>query len=1109
MAKTRINPHLFKLKILDALKNSNIEQLTEIIKSIDTASNKDELDQVKGLILNLAVQVSNVRTIQLLLLPNENEQDIFNIDINHQDSDGNTPLHLVALNNRSDVAQLLLRDEKINDTLLNKDTKQPIELTHDLNMVALMQHERSIYIERVATKFKQAFINHDFATLDEILSSPRNYELLDINGYDPSTGDTVLHEFIKKNDIGMVQWILAHGGDPFKRDKKGKLPIDLIPKQNETLKQIIKDASQEQSVIDSTASIVGGMKAPTYKGYLRKWTNFASGYKLRWFILDSNGILSYYQSQDDTNNACRGSLNMKTASLHLDSSEKLKFEIIGKSGVRWHLKGNHPIETNRWVWSLQGAIRFSKDKEKAFEESLKRESQEQNNFDSNLNSTDLGSSSLNVIQELNEIKKPVVDHPHIVHDTDDDDDEEFDRDNEEDDDDKEIEGLFNKEDINNESGPYSQEISVLKSRFNIELNSLKELLVDLQRNSKNSNDETIRVSIDSVYSLINGFDKFNLYISKRDDKLLKALTKQRDVNELWINSIRDLENELVLKNSELETFETERRKIKKALNKRLTFNSALTTNSEINLPNDKHVVESFDSRISSELPSSSGTDLQPFPNDTDVDVANEISKYLHDDEDSEEEFFDADEFSDAEDDNEEVPYESDFTPQSPMKRLTLSRSATEISETPSSLSINKLQKQKHKLLDLEGSFKGYQDGVRTELPLKTDERPSVSLWGILKSMIGKDITKITLPVSFNEPTSMLQRIAEDLEYTELLDQAASEEDSTLRMLYVAAFAASEYSSTTNRVAKPFNPLLGETYEYARPDKGFRYFTEQVSHHPPVSAVIAEHERWDYYGETSVKSGFNGRSFDVQPTAKWYLHLRPDNGENEEEIYTWRKITSSVIGIMLGNPSIDNYGEMEITNNKTGDKCIINFKPRGWRSVNSYEMSGVVYDKEGIKHWAIGGHWNSKIYGKKIIDKHEIIDYTNKTPESSPNIDGFKFLMWQPTPRPEVPFNLTSYAISLNAPQPRLMDWIGPTDTRLRPDQRAMEDGRYDDASKFKEDVEDKQRKARKEREENGIAYKPLYFVKEIHPLTGEEYWRYTGDYWRLRNEKKLPPVDIF
>src|SRR5215469_7746924 len=113
-------------------------------------------------------------------------------------------------------------------------------------------------------------------------------------------------------------------------------------------------------------------------------------------------------------------------------------------------------------------------------------------------------------------------------------------------------------------------------------------------------------------------------------------------------------------------------------------------------------------------------------------------------------------------------------------------------------------------------------------------------------MIGKDMTRMTLPVTFNEPTSLLQRVAEDMEYTDLLDIAAERLESSERMVYVATFAASEYASTVGRVAKPFNPLLGETFEYARPDKGYRFLVEQVSHHPPIGAAWAESENWDYY-----------------------------------------------------------------------------------------------------------------------------------------------------------------------------------------------------------------------------------------------------------------------
>ena len=76
---------------------------------------------------------------------------------------------------------------------------------------------------------------------------------------------------------------------------------------------------------------------------------------------------------------------------------------------------------------------------------------------------------------------------------------------------------------------------------------------------------------------------------------------------------------------------------------------------------------------------------------------------------------------------------------------------------------------------------------------------------------------------------MLQRITEDFEYSSLLDQAAMCEDSTEQLAYVTVFTVSSYSTTINRTTKPFNPLLGETYECdRRDDMGWRSLAEQVS-----------------------------------------------------------------------------------------------------------------------------------------------------------------------------------------------------------------------------------------------------------------------------------------
>ncbi|RWW70477.1 hypothetical protein BHE74_00021849 [Ensete ventricosum] len=60
---------------------------------------------------------------------------------------------------------------------------------------------------------------------------------------------------------------------------------------------------------------------------------------------------------------------------------------------------------------------------------------------------------------------------------------------------------------------------------------------------------------------------------------------------------------------------------------------------------------------------------------------------------------------------------------------------------------------------------------RKKLPEPTEKEKGVSLWSMIKDNVGKDLTRVCLPVYFNEPLSSLQKCFEDLEYSDLLDQA--------------------------------------------------------------------------------------------------------------------------------------------------------------------------------------------------------------------------------------------------------------------------------------------------------------------------------------------------
>ena len=86
---------------------------------------------------------------------------------------------------------------------------------------------------------------------------------------------------------------------------------------------------------------------------------------------------------------------------------------------------------------------------------------------------------------------------------------------------------------------------------------------------------------------------------------------------------------------------------------------------------------------------------------------------------------------------------------------------------------------------------------RTRLPARPlgDEG---SLFAVLKKNVGQDLSNISFPVTFNEPLSLLQRHAEELEYHELLDKAAAADDWIDRMCHVAAFAVSGYACTKFR-----------------------------------------------------------------------------------------------------------------------------------------------------------------------------------------------------------------------------------------------------------------------------------------------------------------------
>lgn len=159
-----------------------------------------------------------------------------------------------------------------------------------------------------------------------------------------------------------------------------------------------------------------------------------------------------------------------------------------------------------------------------------------------------------------------------------------------------------------------------------------------------------------------------------------------------------------------------------------------------------------------------------------------------------------------------------------------------------------------------------------------------------------------MPVDFNEPLSALQKRCEELQYTGLLREAAETNDDALRMAKIAAFVVSGFATAKHRIQrKPFNPLLGETFECFRPDRGIDFFSEKVQHHPPVLlAYAADPEgRWQYSGSIGTQEKFLGRSFEIQPKEENHLLLT-----KSDISVSWTKPSAYVRGIFTGDRYIE-------------------------------------------------------------------------------------------------------------------------------------------------------------------------------------------------------------
>lgn len=301
-------------RIFEVLRSGDT---TSISKAIKEAKDSQGAPGLSGTtVLHLAIQCAEPQVVEFILSSGDE------LDINARDRDGNTPLHLAAQLGRGPLVRELLNQPAVNDAIVNYRGQTALDLARTPEIFQQLQLARSLFIDNKTQEIQSIVTKSEYEKLEKLLEEPRVEGTIDVNSLDLVTdaetaqsGGTLLHEGARKKDTKLIQILLMHGADPFRRDKKGKLPQD-VTKDDKTRAIVKKSPAaviaqrgiQEKAILgnNTTQALAGrssvgdpplaGKDAREMRGYLKKWTNYTTGYRLRWFVLE-DGVLSYYKHQ--------------------------------------------------------------------------------------------------------------------------------------------------------------------------------------------------------------------------------------------------------------------------------------------------------------------------------------------------------------------------------------------------------------------------------------------------------------------------------------------------------------------------------------------------------------------------------------------------------------------------------------------------------------------------------------------------------------------------------------------------------------------------------------------------------------------------------------------
>ena len=241
-----------------------------------------------------------------------------------------------------------------------------------------------------------------------------------------------------------------------------------------------------------------------------------------------------------------------------------------------------------------------------------------------------------------------------------------------------------------------------------------------------------------------------------------------------------------------------------------------------------------------------------------------------------------------------------------------------------------------------------------------------SLVSFLSSVKG-DLANVTIPPFFLAPKSVTQVPASWSERPSNFSALAKETDPQVRALLVLKFFLASLRTqfyvdgdVKGGIKKPLNAFLGEIYsaKYTEGDDTVEILSEQVSHHPPITAthIWDEKNGISADGYARVEMTFNG-NVNIKQYGHAMLHIDEYN-----EDYLMPFPDAQVKGLMSGKFYPEITGTYKIVSS-SGFVSEIDFSGKGLLgSGDKNHFHAIVYRNEDVKKapiYSIEGCWSDK------------------------------------------------------------------------------------------------------------------------------------------------------